>query len=56
MKKKFMVGYEKNFTNNIINFNIDDDYLFYLIINKSSKIPSDFYKLLKEKIQYFNSN
>lgn len=52
-EKKFMGGYEKNFTHNIINnnninFNIDDDYLFYLIINKSSKIPSDFYKLLNK--------
>lgn len=47
------LGYEKHFTNNIINnniinFNIDDDYLFYLIINESSKIPSDFYKLLNK--------
>ena len=52
-EKHFIGGYEKNFTNNIINnniinFNIDDDYLFYLIINESSKIQSDFYKLLNK--------
>lgn len=47
-EKNFMGGYEKNFTNNNINFNIDDDYLFYLIINRSSKISSDFYKLLNK--------
>ena len=40
------LGYEKNFTNNNIKVNIDDDYLFYLIINNSSKISYDFYKLL----------
>lgn len=45
-EKKFMGGYEKNFTNNNIKVNIDDDYLFYLIINNSSKISYDFYKLL----------
>ena len=45
-EKIFMGGYEKNFTNNNINNNIDDDYLFYLIINNSSKISCDFYKLL----------
>lgn len=47
-EKKFMGGYEKNFTNNNINSKLDDDYLFYLIINKSSKIQSDFYKLLNK--------
>ena len=41
-----MGGYEKNFTNNNIKVNIDDDYLFYLIINNSSEISYDFYKLL----------
>lgn len=45
-EKIFMGGYEKNFTNNNIKSNIDDDYLFYLIINNSSKIPSGFYKIL----------
>ena len=45
-EKIFMGGYEKNFTNNNINNNIDDDYLFYLIINKSSKISNGFYKIL----------
>ena len=50
-EKFFMGGYEKNFTNNninnnSININIDDDYLFYLIINSSSKISHDFYKIL----------
>lgn len=45
-EKIFMGGYEKNFTNNNINNNIDDDYLFYLIINKSSKISNRFYKIL----------
>lgn len=45
-EKIFMGGYEKNFTNNNINNNIDDDYLFYLIINKSSKISNSFYKIL----------
>lgn len=44
-EKIFMGGYEKNFTNNNIN-NIDDDYLFYLIINRSSKISNSFYKIL----------
>ena len=52
-EKHFIGGYEKNFTNNIINnniinFNIDYDYLFYLLINESSKIQSDFYKLLNK--------
>lgn len=46
-EKIFMGGYEKNFTNNNINNNIDDDYLFYLIINKSSKISNGFYKILE---------
>ena len=45
-EKIFMGGYEKNFTNNNINNNIDDDYLFYLIINRSSKISNGFYKIL----------
>lgn len=50
-ENKFIGGYEKNFTNNniknnSINVNIDDDYLFYLIINDSKKIPNDFYKVL----------
>ena len=50
-EKIFMGGYEKNFTNNNINNNIDDDYLFYLIINNSSKIPNDFYKIL-ERLEF----
>lgn len=54
-EKKFMGGYEKNFTNNNINSNIDDDYLFYLIINDSSKIPKDFYKLL-EHLEFIYTN
>ena len=45
-EKFFVGGYEKKFTNNNIKSNIDDDYLFYLIINNSSKISSDFYKIL----------
>ena len=47
-EKKYMGGDEKNFTNNNINSNIDDDYLFYLIINKNSKISNNFYKLLNK--------
>lgn len=47
-EKIFMGGYEKNFTNNNINNNIDDDYLFYLILNKSSKISCKFYKILEK--------
>ena len=39
------LGYEKNFTNNNIKYNIDD--LFILIINNSNEIPKEFYSNLK---------
>ena len=39
-------GIDEKVKDNNIKYNIDDDYLFYLIINKSSKISNDFYKIL----------
>lgn len=44
-ENNFTGGYEKNFTNNNIKYNIDD--LFILIINNSNKIPKEFYSNLK---------
>ena len=44
-ENNFIVGYEKNFTNNNIKYNIDD--LFILIINNSNEIPKEFYSNLK---------
>ena len=43
-EKNFIGGYEKKFSNN----NIDEEYLFYLIINRNSKIQNDFYMLLEK--------
>ena len=44
-ENNFIGGYEKNFTNNNIKYNIDD--LFILIINNSNEIPKEFYSNLK---------
>ena len=44
-ENNFIVGYEKNFTNNNIKYNIDD--LFILIINNSNKISEKFLSNLK---------
>lgn len=44
-------GIDEKVKDNNINNNIDDDYLFYLIINNSSKIPNDFYKVL-ERLEF----
>ena len=44
--QKNQEGIDEKVKDNNINNNIDDDYLFYLIINNSSKISSDFYKIL----------
>ena len=44
-ENNFIVGYEKNFTNNNIKYNIDD--LFILIINNSNKISEEFLSNLK---------
>lgn len=45
--QKCQEGIDKNVKDNIINNNIDEDNLFNLIINKSFKIPSDFYEILE---------
>ena len=44
-ENNFIGGYEKNFTNNNIKYNIDD--LFILIINNSNKISEKFLSNLK---------
>lgn len=44
-ENNFIGGYEKNFTNNNIKYNIDD--LFILIINNSNKISEEFHSNLK---------
>ena len=44
-ENNFIGGYEKNFTNNNIKYNIDD--LFILIINNSNKISEEFLSNLK---------
>lgn len=44
-ENNFIGGYEKNFTNNNIKYNIDD--LFILIINNSNKISEEFFSNLK---------
>ena len=44
-ENNFIVGYEKNFTNNNIKYNIDD--LFILIINNSNEISKEFYSSLR---------
>lgn len=44
-ENNFTGGYEKNFTNNNIKYNIDD--LFILIINNSNKISEEFLSNLK---------
>lgn len=54
-EKNFIGGYEKKFSNNNINNNIDEEYLFYLIINRNSKIQNDFYILL-EKLELLYTN
>ena len=46
--QKSQEGIDKKVKENNININIDDDYLFYLIINNSFKIPKDFYNLLEQ--------
>lgn len=45
--QKDQEGIDKNVKDNIINYNIDDDDLFNLIINKSFKIQSGFYEILE---------
>lgn len=43
-ENNFIGGYEKNFTNNNIKYNIDD--LFHLIINNSNEIPEEFLAII----------
>ncbi len=45
--QKYQEGIDKNVKDNIINNNIDKDSLFNLIVNKSFKIPNNFYEILE---------
>lgn len=45
--QKDQEGIDEKVKENNIKYNIDDDYLFYLIINNSFKIPNDFYEILE---------
>ncbi len=45
--QKCQEGIDKNIKDNIINNNINEDDLFYLIINNSFKIPNCFYEILE---------